>query len=335
MEAGGYRDMPIFPGAGALCAVAAVVTADILWIRHAGLGFPLLQLTAPTLEVALLLAGALGIALVLRRLEGPAPAVERIMLLLQGLAFLQVAMIAIRILNHASMTSALPWADARLASWDAALGLDWKGYFRFVQARPWLVHVLDASYDSLDRLAVMGFLLLAVHRESRRSRFFVETFLATAILCTLIGPLFPARAAVATHIGVLPTFVNFPGPPGLYHLEALERLRSDAPGTLDIAQLSGLVTFPSFHTAAGILLAVGFWRTSAFPLVAAYVSVMIAATPVFGGHYFVDLIAGTVLAAAVVMVFAALPGYRGLFDRACPPGAVAPSGEAGAQPGEA
>ena len=325
--------MPIFPGTPALCAVAAVVLLDILWIRHAGLGLPLAQLAAPALQVALLLAAVLAAAL-LPRVLGPAPALGRLIVLLQGLAFLQVAMIAIRVLNHASMTSALPWADARLAGWDAALGLDWRRYFDFVQARPGLVRALDASYESLDRLAVAAFLLLVLHRDARRARFFVETFLATAILCTLIGPLFPARAAVATHLGVLPAFANFPAPPGVYHLEALERLRSATPGALDIARLPGLVTFPSFHTAAGILLVAGFWRSPAFPIVAAYAAVMIAATPVFGGHYLVDLIAGAALAAAVVAIFAALPAYRGLFQPSGAPPTAPPVAPA-RQPGRA
>jgi hypothetical protein len=306
--------MPIFPGTWAFAAVAAVALIDALWVRHAGLGFPLAQLEGPTTGVALLLTGTLGLALA-RRLASPAPVLDRLGLLLQGFAFLQVALIAVRVLNHASMTSALPWADARLAGWDAALGLNWRSYFDFVQARPWLVSVLDASYDSLDRLAALAFLLLTFHGDSRRPRFFVETFLATAILCTLIGPLFPARAAVATHIGDLPAFANFPFPPGLYHLEALERLRSATPGVLDIRRLSGLVTFPSFHTASGVLLVAGFWRTPAFAPVALYAAAMVAATPVFGGHYFVDLIAGATLAAAVVTGFAALPAYRGLFER--------------------
>ena len=56
---------------------------------------------------------------------------------------------------------------------------------------------------------------------------------------------------------------------------------------------------------------------------------MIAATPVFGGHYFVDLVAGAALAAAVVATFAALPAHRGLFQPPGTPSTAAPAGQSG------
>ncbi|MFA5537757.1 MAG: hypothetical protein WCZ72_12195 [Gemmobacter sp.] len=42
---------------------------------------------------------------------------------------------------------------------------------------------------------------------------------------------------------------------------------------------------------------------------------MIAATPVHGGHYIVDLLAGAALAGAVLAILARRPAYRGLFAR--------------------
>ncbi len=57
------------------------------------------------------------------------------------------------------------------------------------------------------------------------------------------------------------------------------------------------------------------FRSFLFLPVLAYCGMMIASTPVFGGHYFVDLIAGTALALVVLLVVARLPGYRGLFAR--------------------
>ena len=119
---------------------------------------------------------------------------------------------------------------------------------------------------------------------------------------------------MATYLCVAGPFPGFPAPPGLYHLEALGALRT-GPVALDLGNLPGLVTFPSFHTAAGIVLTWAFWRTRAFPVVAAYAATMIAATPVFGGHYFVDLLAGACVAAVVCGGLAALPFYRDLFPR--------------------
>jgi membrane-associated phospholipid phosphatase len=75
------------------------------------------------------------------------------------------------------------------------------------------------------------------------------------------------------------------------------------------------VTFPSFHTAAGIILVISFWRTALFPIIVLYSAIMIASTPVLGGHYFVDLIAGAAVAGAVAFALGLLPSYRGLFGR--------------------
>lgn len=53
---------------------------------------------------------------------------------------------------------------------------------------------------------------------------------------------------------------------------------------------------------------------------------MIASTPVLGGHYFVDLIAGTAVAALVAWAFGSLPVYKGMFAQpGTEPGSVRPA----------
>ena len=55
--------------------------------------------------------------------------------------------------------------------------------------------------------------------------------------------------------------------------------------------------FPSFHMALAILFTWGFWRIPVARWIALALNVaMAAATPLSGGHYFVDLIAGAVVA---------------------------------------
>jgi membrane-associated phospholipid phosphatase len=224
--------------------------------------------------------------------------------LFQGLFFLKLAWLNVRLLNHLTMSTALPYVDDVLIAWDRALGLDWLGYFQWVHDRPWAIDLLDVSYTSLSMLSVLALFALLAMGETLRARLFVEAFFVTAVISIAIGCLFPAEAAVVTMAGALDQYPNFETAPGVYHIAHMERLRAaDAAILLDPMRLPGLVTIPSFHTAAGIILAAAFWRTKLAWPVLGYSIVMIASTPIFGGHYFVDLIAGTALA---FLVFAAL-----------------------------
>ncbi|HTV72074.1 MAG TPA: phosphatase PAP2 family protein [Rhizobiaceae bacterium] len=76
--------------------------------------------------------------------------------------------------------------------------------------------------------------------------------------------------------------------------------------------MPGLVTFPSFHTAAGIVVAWCLRRTLFYWPGVVYSVAMIASTPVFGGHYFIDVIAGAFVAFAVLAMVARFPRYSQL-----------------------
>ncbi|MEI7609953.1 MAG: phosphatase PAP2 family protein, partial [Rhodospirillaceae bacterium] len=71
----------------------------------------------------------------------------------------------------------------------------------------------------------------------------------------------------------------------------------------------GIVTFPSFHSALAVLLvwaARGLGRMI-IP-VAALNAVVLAVTPIYGGHYFVDVIAG------ITITLCWLPALRGISE---------------------
>jgi membrane-associated phospholipid phosphatase len=71
---------------------------------------------------------------------------------------------------------------------------------------------------------------------------------------------------------------------------------------LELFGLAGLVTFPSFHAASAALYAWAFWSVRWFrPVAVVANAMMLAATPIDGGHYFIDLIAGIVAAVLAIM----------------------------------
>jgi hypothetical protein len=69
--------------------------------------------------------------------------------------------------------------------------------------------------------------------------------------------------------------------------------------------LVGIVTFPSFHAAAAVLYLWALWCVWWMrPLALLANGAMLLATPIGGGHYFVDVFAG--MAVAVLAIAAAL-----------------------------
>lgn len=305
--------MQLFPGQISYIAVLLIALIDAVWISLAPVSLPLHQLAEPAINMVVLAA----LVFVIGRISFPEPRYEAVAhklgYLFQGMLFLQISWIAIRLLNHVSMTTAYPYADDLLIAWDRYVPISWEWYFGLVQENRFLRITLDVFYTSLTPLSFVSFLILYFYAGLERTRYFLETFLVTAIICTAAGMFFPAKAAVAMAFGDVTSIAGFNSVPGVYHLDHMAQLRSGLPAVLDLDDLPGLVTFPSFHTAAGILLMGAFWRTGLFPFMAAYSVVMIAGTPVFGGHYFIDLIAGTAVALAVLYVFARLPRYAGLF----------------------
>lgn len=309
--------MVIFPGKHSYYGLALLCLIDLLWIYLAGHSVDL-STVIPALTGVILSLILLALVVSLRRARAPEysqagshqalsgismkipeTALERSEVLLGGTAFLLLGWIFLRLFNHLSMTLPVPYADDFLMSMDQALLLDWNAYFNFVAASPFLISSLDILYTGLTNLSVIAFYLLVVGDEREKARYFTITFVLTAIVCTIIGAFFPARAAVAHMLADTSLLENFATTPGVYSVDILERLRSGTAQIFAIDNLPGLTTFPSFHTAAGVVLAYAFRGTFMFGPMCFYTVTMIASTPIYGGHYFVDLIAGTAVAVLV------------------------------------
>ncbi len=244
------------------------------------------------------------------------------------MAFILLALACLRILNHLTMSIAFPFADQMLENWDVALGLDWMAYFRFIESVPFLKPPLETAYLLFDAACFAGFILLVLCGHFQRARFFCEVFLITATISISIGFLFPALSAPIHYFGMVETLPGFDTVPGAYHLEHMMALRTAEAPVINLFSVPGLVTFPSFHTAGGILLIICFLRTRLVWPVAAYSLTMIASAPIYGGHFFIDQIAGALLAVAVCALVSRRPCYTGLF--ATQPGPeAAPSKQAG------
>ena len=125
------------------------------------------------------------------------------------------------------------------------------------------------------------------------------TFAVTVLATTLFAIFFPAIDAVI-YYKIGPTILaHLPPGAGQLHLPTFEAFRSGAVQTIDIDHLDGVVTFPSFHAVMALLIANAWRRLPGASLVVAWSALVIASAVPFGGHYFIDLIAGGALWAAV------------------------------------
>lgn len=203
-------------------------------------------------------------------------------------------------INHLLMTLSFPLADELLLRWDHSLGLNWLAYAKAIASRPALGNTLSFAYTRLsnDGLAVILGLAVLLNRQLRvlEITFLVVT---TSLVCLLVSPLFPARAAFATLAD--PELLSLVSQGGDYHLSQFVALRDTEPVLLRSGELTGLSTFPSFHTVLALLI---MWCSRGHilahvPAIGSGIAIL-AATPVYGGHYFVDLLAGACVAVGFI-----------------------------------
>lgn len=254
-------------------------------------------------------APALALALMLfavnRQIARSAGLAARILtglaLLFEGVLLIALLVLTLRVADHISMVTRLPYVDSGLAAADRFFGIDWLAYWEWVHDHPALHQPLSVAYTKLEIATLVIVVAFCLIGRVDKARHLVEAFIVCAVISLFFGMIWPARGPVETLIGDASGYGNFSYPPGVYHLAALDYLRQTAaPVVIGDTALVGLVTFPSLHTATGILMVGAAAGTFLVWPALAYAALMIAATPVWGGHYFVDLMGGTVMALLVL-----------------------------------
>jgi membrane-associated phospholipid phosphatase len=195
-----------------------------------------------------------------------------------------------------------PMQDAALLAVDRAMGLDWAAYVHFVDARPALASWLNCGYAMIGWPLFAIPVFLAAKRRYQRIEEFTFAFGLALAATTIISALVPA-IGVYQKIGLDPRALKNINP-GAY----LDQLR-DLPPTregvlrhLDLLGLGGIVTFPSFHAASAVLFAWALWVVKWMrPIALLANGAMLAATPLNGGHYFIDVVAGVVIAVLAII----------------------------------
>jgi PAP2 superfamily len=210
----------------------------------------------------------------------------------------------LQVLNHLTMSSNLPMADARLMAWDVALGFDWLAYSKMMTVSAVFTKILFYAYNELtfSGLAALA-VTIVLSNNRKRTLEIIYLVVVTAIACIVVAAGFPAKATMALLVDQ-ELLSRLQIGTGVLHVEQLMQLRGNGPILMISDDMQGLVSFPSFHTCMALIIAWcsrGKWYAS---LVGSVIgTAIIAGTPIFGGHYLVDLLAGGAVTGIALMIW--------------------------------
>jgi hypothetical protein len=220
----------------------------------------------------------------------------RLAFILLSIAQLELLFLFATPLTYILASANLPMQDANLARLDQYLGLDWRAYYRFVCERPALVPYIYLGYAMITWPTFGVPIVLGLTKHYFRLQQFTLACMLTVVATALISSLLPAVGTFYEY-GISADLPVFRASGYLIQLHNLPLVRDGSLRVLDFNTLGGIITFPSFHAAAAVLALWAFWGVWWMRPLALIANVgMLLATPLVGGHYFVDVFAGIGLA---------------------------------------
>jgi len=208
------------------------------------------------------------------------------------MALLLVFSNASAVLSYLVVSTNAPLIDGTLSAWDKAVGFDWRAYFLWMQSHPMPRRIFIDAYDSLLPQLMWVVIFLGFTARFGTLLRFIELLILSSLVTVVISGLFPAAGAwkfyaVGSHVNT-------------QIVSHFEPLRDGTLRTIDLFNMQGLISIPSLHTALAILLPYSMWRSAcAYPFILLNAA-MIISTPVEGGHYLVDVLAGGTLAVVAI-----------------------------------
>jgi len=202
------------------------------------------------------------------------------------------------ILSYLCARIGMPMMDHQLAAWDKALGLDWPGFVYWAASQPlicdWALAVYGKPFFILPLLTMA---LLAFTGRANRLEEMLSFVVISTWLTFLVSILVPAGSAYAFHAIPADIAAKLHVTVDATYNSYFNQLRSGEIRAMDMENLKGLVAFPSYHTVVAIMLTLYIrdfrWLIAPVGLVSLGI---ILATPLIGGHYFVDVLGGIIVA---------------------------------------
>ena len=273
---------------------AAIGLADWVWVQQAGFAVTGLAYA----ELALAAGLFFGAGYIYMRWR-PEP---RLAAMLTGTGFLIGFTAAASVLNAMLVTVAGPRIDAVLAKADLALGFHWPQMMQAVADHSGLLWVLQLAYGVLlPEIALAVIVLGTLGRIAALYRFVLAVAIG-ALISILIWTLVPSFGAMSVYALDPTTIAKLHVVTDGAYGQALVRMLHDGPGLIAPDQIKGMIGFPSYHAVLALLLAWYFRgvRWLRWPVLALNV-IVIAATPIEGGHHWLDVFAAVPVASLAIV----------------------------------
>jgi hypothetical protein len=205
---------------------------------------------------------------------------------------------AASVLEYYLATSSAPLHDDLMIRADHALGVDWPALCWWADAHPGLRTLLAVPYFSLAAESGLVLCVVALFHPRRARRFTTALILSSLFTIPLLW-VFPVGGPfVAFADAGLPRSCVSLAYGGTEHYL---QMRAHALAAIPLDDIRGIIAFPSYHAACAVLLTY-FLRgvPVLFPAAVIFNLMMVLATPLIGGHYVIDVLAGLAVAAATV-----------------------------------
>ncbi|WP_246678198.1 phosphatase PAP2 family protein [Mesorhizobium sp. B1-1-7] len=314
MSASRNRFIVVVIAAAALFAVADLLMLSHSWVEVDPSGFIIL---AKTLALVTAIYGLGWIVTFRLRSDRSRLALgmkrysESLKTLSQALAlFLPLSFLDCLFMYLATATNK-PLVDSNIAAIDSALGFDWLAVVQALNSSPIMASILMFAYTAIGLLMIGLLFLLALSSETDALMEFIALIAVSSAFTGFLMMAFPTAGAYAFYAPPHDAYSNFTGMGGLTHLQTLGALRSGSPFVFHINKVVGLVSFPSFHCALGIIMTYSCRRTYWLLVpVGVLVTIMIPATIPEGGHHLADAIAGILIGLASIGIVSAVSTRR-------------------------
>jgi hypothetical protein len=190
-----------------------------------------------------------------------------------------------------------PDMTAPVAAVDRMLGFDWVAQWHFLRNNPAVDHTLLYAYSSMSVQFIVLPLALMARGHFGHARMLMNCFILGIGVTMLVAMAVPVVDAIAWH-GLTP--LDSRGYSGAPRIDHLLQLRDGTLTRIDVAQMWGIICFPSFHVTAGFLFVCASAPFGAlrWPMLALNAA-MIAAVPRWGGHHLADIGGGLLVGLAV------------------------------------
>ena len=200
------------------------------------------------------------------------------------------------------------FSDAALQHADRLLGFDWLALYQLVAEHRGLQLLGTAAYRSIYLTPAIILAFFAWSGRSGEAYRFLATFWLAAVLTLALYPLMPA-------VGPLSYLWHGPLPylpeSEVWQQGLIPALRAGRDTVIDLGQLRGIVSAPSFHTASAFVYIAAGWqiRSLRWAIVAINVA-MLLSTPIEGTHYLSDMILGMLVALVAIAVIGFIAAER-------------------------